>query len=214
MCTQVAETMDDEPAWLPRADEPAYIVPSFVHRRDHCRGLLPPPVTSENEAAARMAAAAAAAVETFPYPELMPCSGFADFVRTLQVAVLILSRPTPQVVRLGEHGDAEGVRLLLQARADPSETDNFGFSALHGAAKHGHGDVASLLLHSGAEVDAVSKHRETPLHYACKYGREDVARLLLDAGADRSVVSAAGVTPVELARSRKHANLVALLTGS
>jgi len=117
----------------------------------------------------------------------------------------------PEIVRLSERGDVDGVRRLLKAGRDPSARDGFGFTALHGASKKGHLEVVKLLLAWKADVHATTKHQESPLHYACKCGREAIARALLGGGASAQAVSLANATPIELARSRNHSNLVELL---
>lgn len=120
----------------------------------------------------------------------------------------------PDLVRHSEHGDMDAVRALLEAGQDPSRQDDFGFAALHGAAKKGHVEVARLLLQWRADVNSKSHRDETPLHYACKYGHTSVAQLLLDERAELDVVSTAGITPSEQARSKNHKKLADLIVSA
>jgi len=80
-------------------------------------------------------------------------------------------------------GDAESVRLLLAAGADPNDALADGLPALTLAAYSGHGTVAAVLLERGADPNAASVGF-TPLHAAVL--RSDVAlvQTLLARGAN------------------------------
>lgn len=61
--------------------------------------------------------------------------------------------------------------------------DNFGYTALHYAARSGHLEVCRLLLRHGAEVDAQTRGGGvTPLQRAAMRGRVDVVRLFVETG--------------------------------
>ncbi|KAF2828811.1 ankyrin, partial [Ophiobolus disseminans] len=49
-----------------------------------------------------------------------------------------------------EQGSTECVKILLEAGADPNETEYDGWPPLHWAARNGHLDVLLLLLQYGA----------------------------------------------------------------
>jgi ankyrin repeat protein len=91
-------------------------------------------------------------------------------------------------------GDAEGVRLLLAAGADP----NRGFSgdllgedhapdpvlALHAAIEHhGSTELVGALLDAGAAPSAADADGRSPHQLAARHGRADLARLLVRYGA-------------------------------
>jgi hypothetical protein len=70
------------------------------------------------------------------------------------------------LVWASEMGSTECVRLLLDAGADPNQTEYDGWSALHWAARNNHVDVAELLLKHGAKVDQQDGKGHTPLDWA------------------------------------------------
>lgn len=88
--------------------------------------------------------------------------------------------------------NAEVVRLLLKAGADPKARDKDGCTPLHNASTAG---SVRLLLDAGADPMAKNHDGQTPLH---KYfGKETgVVRLLLAAGADPMVKDENGRTPL------------------
>lgn len=89
----------------------------------------------------------------------------------------------------GERADqAEAVRLLLAAGADPSLKNNRGESALHAASS---AEVVTLLLGRGAELESRSESGATPL---LAVYHEEAALALIDAGADTKARSASGET--------------------
>merc|ERR1719424_107143 len=61
------------------------------------------------------------------------------------------------------HGQAEAVRLLLEAGASVGATTGGGASALYIACQNGHLDVARLLLEAGAAMDQAKENGATPL---------------------------------------------------
>ena len=83
--------------------------------------------------------------------------------------------------------DAEAVKVLLGAGADPSLADPNGFTALHNAAA-ARGDRGAaairLLLEAGADVNCASQWGTTPLGAAMAVGNAGVAAELLRRGAD------------------------------
>ncbi len=105
-------------------------------------------------------------------------------------------------------GSLEGMRLLLDAGADPNAANAFDATPLMWCA----GDAAKvrLLLSKGAHADARSKLGRSPLMIAAAYdGATEAARLLIEKGADvnardkggNSVLGqAAGSNNVEVAR--------------
>lgn len=118
----------------------------------------------------------------------------------------------PPIVRMAEKGKLKEVLKLLDNGADPKESDDFGLTALHGAAKKGHASVVLALAERGANVNAPSRLKgETPMHYACKYGQLEAARLLLRFGADPSVQTTEGKCPKDYAEDKRQLAVLALL---
>ena len=78
----------------------------------------------------------------------------------------------------------EGIRLLLDGKADVQVQDIFGQTALHYAARKGRTETVNLLLGKGAIISSQSHDNSTALHLAAQNGHEDVLRLLLEKDAD------------------------------
>jgi len=98
----------------------------------------------------------------------------------------------PPIVDAVTSGDAESVRILLEAGAssnpvfkDPSGAPAKTFPPLHVAAASGRQDICALLIEFGADVSAMRSQfgpkdtkPGTPEAEALKYGHEDLARFL------------------------------------
>lgn len=121
----------------------------------------------------------------------------------------------PDIVRSAERGDESAVLASLRAGHSPDEEDDFGLTALHGAAKKGHLQVVSHLINERADVNkrATRLQGETPVLYACKYGNVEAVRMLLWHQADPSAATADGRTPAQLAQRRGHLEIVRILEG-
>lgn len=78
-------------------------------------------------------------------------------------------------------GDAEIVRLLLDAGADPRALSADGYGPLHAAAAGGDTGIVQLLLAAGA-AQPVSGEAVAPSTIAANAGRKDLARVLEAAG--------------------------------
>ena len=81
-------------------------------------------------------------------------------------------------------GDAQNVRCLLAAGANPNATTEAGVTALMYAASEGHTDTMRALLDKDANVNAAAKSGWTPLMVAATEGFTDAVRALLEKGAD------------------------------
>jgi ankyrin repeat protein len=122
-------------------------------------------------------------------------------------------------------GDAESIRLLLAAGADPDASETaLGETALMWAASENHAAVVSLLIERGAEVNGRSNtptypkdrfglegvltilpHGNwTPIMYAARDGAPDAARVLARAGAEVNAADPDGTTPILLAIMNAH----------
>lgn len=108
-------------------------------------------------------------------------------------------------------GDAETVKLLLEAgvKADVRAPD--GATALIRAARQGHTEIVTLLLKAGAETDAADKEGATALMGAAAAGHMDVVKVLVDAGADKSLTSQEGATAYMLSQQHGHTAMAQLL---
>ena len=98
------------------------------------------------------------------------------------------------------YGQQDSVKLLLGAGADPTISDEQGFSCLH-AAVDGRCNKAMLqtLIDHGAHTDAKRQDGTTALLAACRTGQSESVMFLLEAGADVNIVKPDGNTCLYLA---------------
>lgn len=84
------------------------------------------------------------------------------------------------------------------------------------ASRNGHASCVHTLIDRGCEMNLRSAYGRSAVGFAAKYGHLQCVRLLLKAGADVTLCDTRGVgkgfTPLDHARSREHAECVALLT--
>jgi uncharacterized protein len=65
------------------------------------------------------------------------------------------------------YGDLDQVREIVEAHPEAvNETDEYGFTPLHGLAGEEHVEIAQFLIDRGAEVNAANDEGITPLHLA------------------------------------------------
>lgn len=110
-------------------------------------------------------------------------------------------------------GSAEGMRVLLDAGADPNAANKVGATPLMWCA--GDNAKVKLLLARGASVTAVSAAGRTALHVAAYYdGSAEIARLLIAKGADVNARDQAGISVLELAAQNNNVGVARLLLES
>jgi ankyrin repeat protein len=99
--------------------------------------------------------------------------------------------------------DAQKIRALLGAGADPREADANGWTPLHFAAQANCAEGVEILIDAGATVDASDREGNTPLFRAVFNSRGDgaVITILLAAGADPAHENRHGVSPRSLAHA-------------
>lgn len=109
--------------------------------------------------------------------------------------------------------DAETVKVLLAAGANPAVTNRFGASPLSEAALSGNAGLLTLLLDAGADAKSMATpDGETVLMRAARSGSVDAVRLLLDRGADVNARERyKGQTALMWAAAERHAPVVKLL---
>lgn len=105
-----------------------------------------------------------------------------------------------QALDCARTGDAETLRLMLQAGMPVNLADHKGNSLLMLAAYHEEAAVVRLLLDHGAAVDQRNDRQQTPLGGVAFKGYGEIARLLIQAGADINADNGNGMTPLAFAR--------------
>jgi hypothetical protein len=109
--------------------------------------------------------------------------------------------PSPSATQRAVSHPTPRFRSLARSLAPPGD---YGYAALHWAARLGHAEVAAALLDGkysgrGASVFLRSFTAKTPLMLAARDGNEGVARLLLARGANPASQDAEGRTAHDLA---------------
>jgi hypothetical protein len=109
-----------------------------------------------------------------------------EFLLTNGADVNLSARNAQKVTALhagATRGDAEIVRMLLEAGADANARQERGFVPLHSAAANGNAPVVQLLLKHGAHVDAKADDGKTPADTAADRGHEEIKEMLRKASA-------------------------------
>ncbi|CAN0310022.1 unnamed protein product, partial [Hapterophycus canaliculatus] len=91
------------------------------------------------------------------------------------------------------------VHELLSAGADATRGDQFGYSALHLAAKHGFPDVITeILSFSAVDVNLLDESGEKALYTAARYSKTMCLSRLLEHGGDLRIRSRSGRRPMDV----------------
>ena len=109
------------------------------------------------------------------------------------------------------HEAPEQVRLLLQYKANPNQSNEYGISPLLIAARNGNAEITMDLLAAQADPNAKSNGQEAILMVASRTGDKDVVEQLLKAGADPHFKEANGQTALMWAAAEGHLAVVHLL---
>jgi ankyrin repeat protein len=111
--------------------------------------------------------------------------GIVEFFLKNGADVSLVARNAQQVTALhagASRGDAEIVKMLLEAGADVNARQHGGFVPLHSAAANGNAPVVELLLLHGALADAKTDGGKTPADLATERGHQGLAAKLTKAG--------------------------------
>jgi ankyrin repeat protein len=95
-------------------------------------------------------------------------------------------------------GNIDGIRILLEAQADPRLVNKFGQTAFQIVARYGDEEVLSLFLDAGSDVNAHASGSKPPILLACHRMLEKapILQYLLDRGADPNISDGHGTTPL------------------
>jgi DNA-directed RNA polymerase subunit RPC12/RpoP len=114
------------------------------------------------------------------------------------------------LTKAAEEGDADLVRLFLDAGPNADLRDYAWMTPLHNAALWSRAEVVVILLEYGADPDLADSSGDTALHYAARRGwneftnepnegQPEIVRALVDAGADLDARNEAGQTAMLIA---------------
>lgn len=114
------------------------------------------------------------------------------------VSVLSL-QAAPNLADYAMNADRQGLRTLLEQKADVNAAQADGMTAMHWAVRQDDTETAKLLIHAGANVQAATRLGLTPLALACANANPAMIRLLLGAGANVNFAGPNGETPLMIA---------------
>eukprot|EP00421_Protoceratium_reticulatum_P021647 CAMPEP_0168388272 /NCGR_PEP_ID=MMETSP0228-20121227/16368_1 /TAXON_ID=133427 /ORGANISM="Protoceratium reticulatum, Strain CCCM 535 (=CCMP 1889)" /LENGTH=341 /DNA_ID=CAMNT_0008401519 /DNA_START=21 /DNA_END=1047 /DNA_ORIENTATION=+ len=107
-------------------------------------------------------------------------------------------------VASGVRGEKDALQLAKPACCAREEDDEFGCTALHGAADRGAAAEVRELLAGGADANRREVCGELPLHFAARAGSAEACELLLAHGSEVNPVNEDGCTPLLLAARAGH----------
>ncbi len=117
-----------------------------------------------------------------------------------------------RLIQATKNNDLEGVRTLINQKADVNASQGDGATALHWAARVDNAAMVDLLLRSGAHVNAANDDGATALYLACTNRSAAIVGRLLAAGADPNSKLLNGETALmTCARTGDAASVKALL---
>ena len=130
-------------------------------------------------------------------------------VTAIVFSVLLMgAAPTLPLINAARNADREGVRRLVQEKADVNATEPDGTTALHWASYRDDVESAELLIKAGANVNAANDLGATPLWTASLNGSAVMVRRLLQAGANPNATLLLGETPLMVAARSGNADVV------
>lgn len=98
------------------------------------------------------------------------------------------------------------------ARGETNRRDNFGYTALHYAARQRHADACRLLLAAGADANTqTTAGAVTALHRAASAGGAEIVRMLLAHGARVQMTDDDGNTALHRAAAAGHVDICVML---
>jgi len=102
--------------------------------------------------------------------------------------------------------------LIKNRNVHPDSTDNYGYTALHYAARNGKLKAAQSLIELGASINCQTKNNgSTALHRAALAGKVEMVTFLLQSGADVRLLDADQLSPLERARKEGRDEVVKVL---
>lgn len=121
------------------------------------------------------------------------------------------SGPDSRIIEAAMKGDAEEIKLLIQARADANAIQpHGGRTILQFAVDNGHASIVKLLIDAKAKIKTRDCHGTAALHIAVDKGDVDIIKRLIDAEANVNAANYMG-TSLHHAVQKGKANIVKML---
>jgi hypothetical protein len=98
-----------------------------------------------------------------------------------------------------QHPDFDTLRDFLKSKADMSQTDRHGNTALYLVTTWGNVALMKQMIDAGADVNARCVHGNTALHMAVAVNSKSTITFLINNGADAGIANNDGKTPVDCA---------------
>ncbi|MEZ0262990.1 MAG: ankyrin repeat domain-containing protein [Alphaproteobacteria bacterium] len=106
-----------------------------------------------------------------------------------------------------QHPDFDTLRDYLKSKADLSQTDRHGNTALQLVVTWGNIALMKQMIDGGVDVNHKGTGGNTALHTAVALRSKSTIKLLIDNGADAGIANDNGQTPVDCARGWDDADL-------
>lgn len=123
-----------------------------------------------------------------------------DGLRTALASSVSKAEIDDGLFKAAMNGFYEGVTMLLEHGADVHKVDQFGSSVLHWAVQGSHFRVIDAILRAGADFRKWwTLEGESLLHWACRNGSAFVVSTLMDLGCDVVTPDSSGRRPLHTA---------------
>ena len=102
------------------------------------------------------------------------------------------------------NSNSNAVKNFIDEGENVELRNEYGYTALHEAARVGDVKSTVFLLDAGADINAVNNKGWTSLHRASNYGNLDIVKLLIERNAKINVQESEGLIPLAIAMEREH----------
>ncbi|MBE6419579.1 MAG: hypothetical protein E7031_05545 [Akkermansiaceae bacterium] len=132
--------------------------------------------------------------------------------KELQARGISIETYDAALIKAVQTGDADLLRLLINAEVNVNKADNDGDTPLGWAAMKGHLECVKLLLAAeGINVDSLNKQGISALHFSILNGHRACAIALIEAQAEVNTPDSDGKTPLFIACEQDDIEMVKLL---
>ncbi len=125
---------------------------------------------------------------------------------------IVEKKETQNIQQLILEGRSNEAKELFQAKIDINETDEYGNTALHTAAKINDTDLVTFFIYKGANVELKNNDGDTPLHVAIKNNAKGTTAVLAAIGTNIFARDGKGITALELGLAKGYEYYDAIIT--